>query len=166
VERAEQEVVARRARRVLWAFRMLFYGGAALAALLLLTAGGNDERPAFAEGRTSQGQVFTMQLDDGRPASLGTHFSATCNPTLDWHARWWSFDGKTARFDFDDGVLCVREKLTRDYRDGWIGDRDYRLEARVDDEGVSGTMRYVETLRYGNRAGYVCESGDVSFSAG
>jgi hypothetical protein len=36
----------------------------------------------------------------------------------------------------------------------------------VDDDRVSGSMRYVETLRYGNYTGYVCESGDVTFSAG
>ena len=162
MERAEQEVVARRLRRVLWGFRVLFYGGAAIAAALLLTAGG-EEPPSFAEGRTSQNQAFTMRFENGRPVSLGTHLAATCSDGGRWSARWWSFDGRTARFHFEDGVLRVREKLAREYDNEWTGERHYTLEARVDDEGVSGTMRLVENLRHPSGTAYVCESGDVTF---
>jgi hypothetical protein len=167
VERAEPELerTARRARRVLWGFRAVFYGGATVAAALLLTGGG-DERPAFAEGQTSQGRAFTMRFENGRPTSLGTSFTATCDDGEPWSARWWSFDAKTARFDFEGGVLRVRERLAREYENDWTGDRDYTLEARVDDEGVSGTMRLVENLRHPGGTASVCKSGDVSFSGG
>lgn len=165
MERAEQEVVTRRARRVLWAFRLFFYGGAGLVAVLLLT-GGADERPAFAEGRTSQGEHFTMRFQDGRPISLGTYVSATCRPTLEWGAKWWSFDGKTAQFRFDDGELRLHESLTREYENGWVGHRDYRLEARVEDDGVRGTMRYDEAIRHPDQPAYFCGSGTVRFAAG
>jgi hypothetical protein len=73
--------------------------------------------------------------------------------------------GRTARFRFVDGVLRVRGTLRRDYRNGWIGDRTYTLEARLDDDGASGTLRYVEVIRYGDRARYDCDSGAVTFSA-
>ena len=152
------------ARRVIWGFRALLYGAAALGAALLLSGGGDGARLPRRPDR--QGNSFRMELEDGRPTNLGTYFGAKCERGADWRARWWSFDGKTARFRFDDGELRVSEKLTRDYRNGWIGDRTFTLEARVDDERVSGTMRYVETQRYTDGTSYVCESGDVSFSAG
>ena len=74
--------------------------------------------------------------------------------------RWWSFDGdRPLRYDGD--KLVVREKVTRRYDDGTVGERNYSLEARLADGRVTGTMRVVEDL-----GSYVCESGDVSFSAG
>jgi hypothetical protein len=165
VERAEQEVVARRARRLLWAFRIVFYGGAFLAAPALLGLGGEAKPPSLVDGSTSQGAGFTMEFEHGRPVSVDMGVSATCRPPLEWHVRWWSYAGKTARFRFDDGVLRVRDQLLRDYRDGWTGERNFTLEARVDDGRVSGTMRFVEKLSYGGRWDYVCESGDVTFFA-
>ncbi len=63
------------------------------------------------------------------------------------------------RFDGDE--LSVREKLTRRYDSGAVGERNYSLEARVADGRVTGTMRVIEDL-----GSYVCESGDVTFSAG
>jgi hypothetical protein len=163
---AEQEVKGRRARRVLWAFRIVFYGGAFLAAPALLGLGGEAESPSFVDGSTSQGQALTMRFEDGRPIGIGTHVSATCRPPLEWGARWWTTDGRSARFRFADGRLTVRQKVEHDYRDGWIGDRSFTLEARVDGERVRGAVRYVETIRYGAYPPYVCESGDVTFFAG
>jgi hypothetical protein len=166
VEFAEPELErsARRLRRVLWSVRACFYGGAALTAALLLTGG--DERPAFAEGRTSQDLPITVRLQDDRPTNVGTSFSATCRPPMDWGVRWWSFDGKTARFHYDDDVLRVRETQTRTYDNGWGGERTYTLEARVGESVIRGTMRYAETLRHPEWPAYTCESGDVTFSAG
>ena len=46
------------------------------------------------------------------------------------------------------------------------GDRNFTLEAHDDGERVSGTVRYVETLRHGAHPPYVCESGAVTFFAG
>jgi len=165
VERAEQEVVARRARRVVWAFRTLVYGGAAIAAAVLLTGSGDERRPTFLEGSTAQGRPFSLQLEDGRPTHLGTTIEQTCNNGLAWPACWWSFDGKTTRFRFADGRLTVREKLSRDYGEGEVGERNYTLEARIADGRVAGTMRLIENVTWsGGR--YVCESGDVTFFAG
>jgi hypothetical protein len=156
----DTEIDARRARRVVWAFRLLAYGGAAIAAALLLTGGG-DEGTTFLDGRTSQDEPFTMELEDGRPTHLGVALLHSCG----WRVRWWSFDGKTTRFRFDDGRLVVRERITRDYGNGEVGERNYSLEARIADGRVTGTMRVVENVTAG-RGTYVCESGDVSFSAG
>jgi hypothetical protein len=82
-----------------------------------------------------QGRLFTVEMKDGRPAHVGTWFEGTCQDGEPWVLRWWSFDGKTTRFRFDDGVLRIREKRTRDYGDGWVGERDHTLEARIDAGG-------------------------------
>jgi uncharacterized protein YndB with AHSA1/START domain len=145
--------------RPLWIVRLILYPALAGLALLLLTGGGEDG-PTYLEGRTSQDRLFTMEFEDGRPTHFGTYIRHSCEVGEGWQVRWWSFDGKTARFRFADGRLVVREKLTRDYGDGWVGERSYSLEARVEDGRVTGTLRVVEDL-----GTYVCESGDVTFSA-
>jgi hypothetical protein len=105
-----------------------------------------------------------MELEEGRPVNLGTTLLQSCAGGEPWAARWWSFDGKTARFRFDDGRLIVREKLRREYDNGDVGERNYTLEATVADGRVTGTMRLIENLD-ASGAFYVCESGEVSFSA-
>jgi hypothetical protein len=150
---------------VLWKLRAIVYGGIAVVAALVLIGFGGEDEPPFLEGRTAQGNPFTMELEDGRPVTIGARLDATCDADFTWWARWWSFDGRTARFRFGDGRLEVREKVSREYADGWTGEREHSLVARVEDDGARGTMRYVETLRNG---AYVhrCSSGTVSFSAG
>jgi hypothetical protein len=150
---------------VLWKLRAIVYGGAAVViALILIGLGGDEEKP-FLEGRTAQGRFFTVEMKDGRPAHVGTWFEGTCEDGEPYVLRWWSFDGKTSRFDFDDGVLRIREKRQRDYGDGWIGDRNHTLEARIDDGRVTGTMRAVEIQRHTSGTTYTCESPAVTFSA-
>jgi hypothetical protein len=150
---------------VLWKLRVIVYGSLAIVAALVLTAGGGDDVPVFLEGRTDQGNTFRMELEDGRPKNVGTYLDATCEDGRPWRARWWSFDGRTTRFRFDDGKLDVREKVTREYDDGWTGRREHALAARVDDEGARGTVTFAETFRRGSDS-YRCTSGPVSFSAG
>jgi hypothetical protein len=150
---------------VLWKLRVIVYGSLALVAALVLIGGGEDDLPVYLEGRTAQGNTFRMELEDGRPLNIGTYLDATCEDDHPWRARWWSFDGRTTRFRFDDGRLEVREQVTREYDDGWSGVREHTLAARLDDEGVRGTMTFVETQRRGSDS-YACASGRVSFSAG
>jgi hypothetical protein len=170
VETAEQERALRRLRRIRLATRLVVYGALALVLVPVIAGARRDARgqtgTVFVDGATSQGAGFTMRLDDGRPVSVGMGVSARCRPPLEWNLRWWSFAGKTARFRFADGRLTVREKVARNYNDGWAGDRNVTLEARVDGKRVRGTVRYVETIRHGAYPPYVCQSGDVSFSAG
>jgi hypothetical protein len=149
---------------VLWKLRAIVYGGIAVAAALVLVGLGGDEESPFLEGRTAQGNRFTMELEEGRPASLGTYLDATCERDHEWRAKWWSIDGKTSRFRFDDGKLDVRETVGREYDDGWTGERRHTLTARLEDDRIHGTMTFVETMRRGADA-YDCASGDVSFSA-
>ncbi len=151
---------------MLWKLRAIVYGGVAIVAALLFIGLGGEEAPPFLEGHTAQGRLFTVEMKDGRPAHVGTWFEGTCDDGEPWMLRWWSFDGKTSRFHFDDGVLRIREERTRDYGDGWVGDRDHTLEARIEDGRVTGTMRAVELQRHTSGNTYVCESADVSFSAG
>jgi hypothetical protein len=147
--------------RPLWIVRLILYPALAGLAALLLMGGGDDDGPTYLEGWTSQDRRFTMELDDGRPVHLGTMLVQSCNGGEPWPARWWSFDGRTAHFQFDDGRLVVREKLRREYDDGQVGERHYSLEARIADGRVTGTMRLIEHL-----GSYVCESGVVTFAAG
>jgi hypothetical protein len=151
---------------VLWKLRAIVYGGIAVVAALILIGSGGDEPQRFLEGHTTQDRTFTAELKDGRPAHVGTWFEGTCEDGRPWVLRWWAFDGKTSRFRFDDGVLRIHEKRRRDYRDGWIGDRDHLLEARIVDGRVTGTMRAVEVQRHTSGTTYTCKSGDVTFSAG
>lgn len=148
---------------MLWKLRLILYGGAAVIASLVLIGGG-DEGPVFLEGRTSQDRLFRMELEDGRPTNVGTSVDLSCDDGAPWFARWWSFDGKTARFRFDDGRLVVREKRTRDYDGNWVGERHSTLEARIADGRVTGTMRVVEDFAAGAQT-YGCESPEVTFSA-
>jgi hypothetical protein len=151
---------------VLWKLRAIVYGGiAAVVALILIGFGGGDEPDQFLEGRTAQGRLFTVEMNDGRPAHVGTWIETTCERGGAGFVRWWSFDGKTTRFHFEDGELRIREQRQRDYGDGWVGDRHHTLDARIEDGKVTGTMRYAETLRRGADS-YGCESPAVTFSAG
>jgi hypothetical protein len=150
---------------VLWKLRVIVYGSLAIVVALVLTGGGGDDLPVFLEGRTAQGNTFRLELEEGRPVNIGTYLDATCVRDHTWRARWWSFDGRTSRFRFDDGRLDVREQVTREYEDGWSGVREHTLAARLHEEGVRGTMTFVETLQRG-RDSYACTSGRVSFTAG
>ena len=149
---------------MLWKLRAIVYGGITVVAALLLIGLGGEDEPKFLEGRTAQGNRFTIELEDGRPVTIGTYLDATCDRNGEWRTRWWSFDGRTSRFDFDDGKLSVRETVNREYEDGWTGERKHSLTARVDDAGARGMMNYAETMRRGGHA-YRCSSGPVSFSA-
>ena len=150
---------------MLWKLRAIVYGGIAVVAALLLIGLGGEDEPPFLEGRTAQGNRFTMELEDGRPVTIGTYLDASCEGNGKWRVRWWSFDQRTARFDFDDAKLSVRETVRREYDDGWSGERKLSITARVDDDGARGMLHFAETMRRGD-ASYRCSSGAVSFSAG
>ena len=150
---------------MLWKLRAIVYGAAAaVIALVLIGLGGEDE-PAFVDGRTSQGRGITVQLEDGRPTTVGMGLEGDCGDGSRAFVRWWSFDGRNPRFRFSDGQLEVRETVSRTYAYGWRGEREFSLVARLSDDRVRGTVSYTEHVR---RAGesYDCVSGDVSFSAG
>ena len=131
---------------MLWKLRAIVYGGGAAVIALILIGLGRDEEKPFLEGRTAQGRFVTVEKD-GRPAHVGTWFEGTCE-------------------DDEPYVLRIREKRQRDYGDGWVGDRNHTLEARIDDGRVTGTMRAVEIRRHTSGTTYACESPPVTFSAG
>jgi hypothetical protein len=152
---------------VLWKLRAIVYGCLAIVIALVLIGGGGEEEelPVFLDGATSQGRAVTMELEDGRPTSLGMSLDGACRDGSKWFVRWWSFDGRTARFRFDDGRLVVREQVTREYDNGYAGERNYTLEARIADGRVTGTVRGIENVT-GPGERYVCESPEVTFAAG
>jgi hypothetical protein len=165
VERAEQEVVARRARRLLWGFRLVFYAGAAVAAALLLADGGDEPEVAFLDGRTSQGHVFELMLRDGRPAYLSTGFDAPCQGSP-WQTGWQERDGDGVRFRIEDGRLAIDTSWPARFDEpGFSGRHTVKLRAELEDR-LRGTMRLHGVMRTPAGSTYTCESGDVTFLAG
>jgi hypothetical protein len=166
VERAEQEVVARRARRVLWGFRLAFSVGAA-AVLALVFSGGGGKRFSDTElhGQTSAGEPVRIVLEDDRPDVIETHIAATC-PDGDRHeVRWFAHAGHTAEFELDDETLRITDEVGRRYEDSWTGRRWFELRADFDGKSVRGSIRFAERVWRPDFSSYVCEAEPVSFSA-
>jgi len=170
VEYAEPDLerMARRVRRVVSAFRLVFYPGAVLLVLVLLPlalGGGAPRQTTWLDGTTSQDKYFQLRIDpDGRLGGLGTAFNTRCGgmpwtpQVVTWRPR--------GPFVLHDGTLTIRESKTHRYLD-YTWHRTATLHARVTDDSVRGTMDLVERLvdrpEYG--AYYACESGPVSVSA-
>jgi hypothetical protein len=163
VERAELERTARRARRVVWAFRLIFYPFAALLALALLF--GRSEADTSAQtlrGRTQAGRAVTLYLVDGRPASFYASAIVTC--PKDRYVQRFIAREPAITLVFHDRTLTASEAWTYDYRNGWIGHGETRLRAQVEDDRATGTVTMVQRIS-GPGAPYTCESGPVTFSA-
>jgi hypothetical protein len=170
VECAEPELerTARRARRALWAFRLIFYPGAAVFALMLLPLalhGGARRDAIWLNGTTSQSEYFQLRIDpDRQPGRLTTVFEMKCGgtPYTVHKTAWWPY----GPFLLHDGTLTIREKRTHRYQ-GRTWHRTVNLHARVTDSSVRGTMDFVEQLVDPGEYGpyYACESGPVTFSA-
>ena len=166
MEPAEQEVAARRARRLLWAFRALFYGGAALAIALLLT--GRSEGKGYVElqGRTSAGEKVLLVLEGERPEAVETWLVGDCSAGDEWRVRWWAHDTHTAPFDVRDGTLRIADVVYRRYKGGFRGRREFELQADLDGSSAHGSIRFSERIWRPDGTTYVCESPAVTFSAG
>ncbi len=161
----ELERTARRLRRVVFAFRVVFYGGALVLALALLPValpGGvaqSDE--TWLEGKTSQGGPFQLRMDaDGQPGRLMTDFTTTC-PSGPWTLRWWPY--KLPRVE--DGALTILETSTHRYANYPIGYRTVTFRARVEGGSIHGTMEARERFVDPDYGPYECASGPVTFLA-
>jgi hypothetical protein len=152
VEVADDERTLRRARRFIWAFRLIFYGGAAIIALLLLTGGSDANEPLI--GKTGQGREFAMQFDGDRPMWFETSIRGRC-PRGDGAMHHWA---STQRLEVRDGVIWAETTKPSRWSTG-TGELTMRLRARVDDDAVTGTLWL--TNRIGS---YVC-AGETDFSA-
>jgi hypothetical protein len=145
----------RRARRILWAFRLIFYSGAAVIAVLLLTGGKDPDLPL--KGETSQGHTFVMGIDGDRPLWFETAITETCPSGRTYTHAWSSAEQLSVR----DGFLAVKAVGPVKWSGGESGTRTMYLSAHVDHDGATGTLWMTDTL-----GAYACESGDVTFSAG
>jgi hypothetical protein len=162
----ELERTARRVRRVLLAFRLIFYPGAVIVAVLLLTGRSSGYSETWLGGRTDQERSITIRLDDGRPGVFSTTLVGTCPRGRQWPRRWIQRDDPREPFRFDDHRLTVTHRSLEDNGHGWTGHVTLRLTARIEDDAVTGTMTLVERSTHPDAtADYVCESGPVSFSA-
>jgi hypothetical protein len=152
----------RRARRALWAFRLIFYPGAVLVAVLLLTGRSEGEVRVF-EGKTSQGLDFGLRIDKNeQPGRIATAFRTRC-PGGPWVIVWVPY----GPFHLEDGVLKLRRTTTHRYTyGGQTSRRVVTFEAHIDGGRVRGTATAVEEFDGPVWGRYLCESGAVSFSAG
>ena len=154
MEVADDERTLRRARRVIWAFRLIFYPGAAIVAFLVLT-GGRSGPEGLRGGKTQQGFEFVMEFDGDRPIWFETSITEQCPSGHEATQHWASTQGLEVR----DGVLDV-EKVEPSRWSTGTGTVTMRLRARVDEDGVTGTLWVRDQIR-----DYVCEAGPVTFSA-
>jgi hypothetical protein len=167
VEHAEPELerTARRARRAVWAFRLIFYPGALLVAIALIAArGANADHRALLTGRTSQGEDVTIRIDrDGQPGRVRMAFWIRCPGDWDW-LPWMPY----GPFHLDgDGRLRIRNSGSRWYRNrgGQTGRHTVTFDARIDDDEVHGTASAVVHFDTPGWGEYDCRSGPVTFSA-
>jgi hypothetical protein len=163
VAEPELEQMARRAKRAVWAFRLIFYPGAAIIALLLLTSrGAAADPPVPLVGHTGQGEKLTFMLDDDhRPDVFYTRLTATC-PDTGWQYTllWHRVDGDRIAFDKDTGKMSAVYTFQGRWSDGVPANAEARMNGHLDDDRVTGTLRFID-----HRDGFECDSGAVSFSA-
>ena len=167
----EREADARRARRALRTFRLVFYSLAAVAAVaLVLARAGSGDAGAYTslEGSTNQGHRFELQLDRrGRPRFFETLIDATCPGDEPWQVRWWPADSARVPFHVHGDRLEVLQTIEHDYADGQHGSAVLTMRARVDagERTASGTIAFVESFDSPGRPSYACASPPVRFSA-
>jgi hypothetical protein len=158
---ADDERALRRARRFIWAFRLLFYAGAILAAVLLLSGLGRADGPAFLTGTTAAGGSVTVRLDDGEPTRLFMDLSVRCPARDSWFM--WSRAGLPLR----DGEMNFTDVTDHRYHyHQQTSRRTVTVDARLDDGRLSGTVTAAEHVDGPTWGAYDCVSDSVAFSAG
>jgi hypothetical protein len=159
VAEAELERTARRVRRGVRTFRLIFYPGAIVLGALLLTGRGNADGPAFMTGKTSQGAEVTLRLDSGKLTRLFMDIRTRCPADDRWFM--WSHEPK-----LHDERLIVRDVTTRHFASE---DRTRRrtvvAHARLDDGELRGSLTATEHWDSPVWGAYDCFSDAVSFSA-
>lgn len=169
MEHAEPELerTARRARRALWAFRVIFYGGAVVFALVFLPAlvngrsHGHVTTQTWLVATTSQNEPFELRIDaGGQPGRVATNVRLKCDDGRPYRLAWWPY----GPFRLKGDTLSISETKTHTYK-GYTWHRTVTLRARVTDDSVSGTIAAVERLDDPSYGPYACESGPVQFSA-
>ncbi len=157
----ELERTARRVRRAVLAFRLIFYSGAVLAIVLLLASRGDGHELTYMRGTTSQGASFDLRIDaDGQPGRLATEFRMKC-PGGMWTMAWWPY----GPFRLHDDALTIHETTTHTYDNGETGHRTVTFHATIKDHSVRGTMEAVEKFEGSSYGPYSCASGPLGFSA-
>jgi hypothetical protein len=105
-----------------------------------------------------------MRLDDARPGFFETSVVGSCPDGYRWTQRW-IVAANRVPIEFDGRTLSVTQRSDMPYRSGQTGELTMRLQARVEDGAVTGTMWLVTRLAQPGGEPHVCESGPVQFSA-
>jgi hypothetical protein len=164
VERAgpEPESTARRARRLVWAFRLIFYPCAALIALAALAGRSDGVTPETFRGATDAGRPVTLYFAYGQPEAFSTSVGVTC-PRSTYVQPVYAREPDTTLL-LRDGRLTAEHQWAHRYGNSWVGLGTTTLTARVDGDSATGTVQAVQRLSGPTRS-YECDSGVVSFSA-
>jgi hypothetical protein len=163
-----RDETARRARRIRWGIRLVFYPAAIAIAVALLAArgGGDGELGGYLHGTTSQDLTISFDLNaENEPTQFDSLISATCPNGEVWRVRWWEAERLATSFRRDDSRLEVDASEPMDYTDGQRGVREFTLRAEVHDDRAEGELTFVERLRTPDGLRYECASGKVRFTA-
>ena len=154
MEAAEDERTLRRARRFIWAVRLIFYPGAAILAVALL-AGPSEAGPSLLEGTTDQDRGVTLTLN-GDLADRVTLTVLTRCPDGEEYPTLVQTRTLTMRGDTFEGRKSWDQKWTG----GSLGTSTLQVRGRLESGTARGTASLVHRL-----GDYVCE-GETDFSVG
>jgi hypothetical protein len=150
-------------RRVVLAFRVVFYGGAALLVLLLLPValnrGATRGETTWLQGTASKDARLALRIDPGgQPGRVTAELTLKCGDGGPYWLEWWPY----GPFRLEGDTLSISETKTHGYQ-GYTWHRTVTLRARVTGDSASGTIEAVERLDDPSYGPYSCESGPVSF---
>jgi len=151
-----------RARRTLWAIRLILYPALAIGAVLLLVGRSSGDEPArrWLDGTTSAGGQIQVEMAGDRPVRLGVDVTMRCPRGL-WTIGWWPRSLRVR-----DGSITATENVSHHYRyRNQAGARTITLGARIVDGRLEGRLSATEHFDDPAYGAYACESGAVTFSA-
>jgi hypothetical protein len=155
VEAVDDERTLRRARKVIWAFRLIFYPGAAIAAAALLAAGPSNAEPPVLHGTTGQGRAVSLTLHGDDPDRLAITVVMRCVSSGDEYAT------RVNRvLTPHDDTFEARGVWDQRWSNGRVGTATVRIRGRLDGDTARGTVSLVQQLD-----DYVCE-GETDFAIG
>src|SRR6185436_10576295 len=135
VEAVDDERILRRARKVIWAFRLIFYSGAAIAAFLLLS-GPSEPGPSVLTGTTDQGRGIVITLNGDVPDRLTTTLVGRCDNGGAEYTR----SLQTAPLTTDGDTFEVNETSPQRWPNGNTGTATLTIRGRLDGDTAHGTV--------------------------
>jgi hypothetical protein len=154
VEAAPDERTLRRARKVIWVFRLIFYPGAAILAAAIL-AGRSEAGPSLLEGTTDQNRGVTLTLNGDLADRVTLTVLTRCPDGHEYPSL-----VQTRTLTMHGNTFEGRKAWDQEWTDGSVGTATLRVRGRLEGDTARGTATLVHQL-----GDYVCEA-ETAFSAG